>query len=237
MTHQWWYCWLLQLTGWTWEEGDMCLCPSVPHAWRDGPAHSWTEMWELKAYDWSISGCCRVHLIFSCKNKVLSLRIGFKNMQWCWTVCLRNDTWALKTGTSWRDWGHHRCCYRQNEALFAPAGSDDKDVLCPCAQNGDRCHWAWTVVKTMNKYNGRQTVETFFSVSRDFKQWLNGKYVIHLQTFQRTSCLYGQVTRSFAQGIGWCEKGSCCTWLWFGSWEGMPEIKPVNKTHSLVFSF
>lgn len=77
----------------------------------------------------------------------------------------------------------------------------------------------------------------FFSVSRDFKQWLNGKYVIRLQTFQRTSCLYGQVTRSFAQGIGWCEKGSCCTWLWFGSWEGMPEIKPVNKTHSLVFSF
>lgn len=147
----------------------MCPCPSVPHAWCDSPAHSWMEMWELKAYDWSISGCCRAHLIFSCKNVVVK---AWALKTWKQSsdigLCLRNDTWALKTGTSWRDWGHHHCCYRQNEALFAPAGSDDKDALCPCAQNGDRCHWAWTVEKTMNKYNDKLW-KLIFSVSREIK--------------------------------------------------------------------
>lgn len=155
--HLWWYCWLRQLTVWTWEEGDMCLCLSPPHAWCNSPAHSWMEMWELIASDWSISGCCPAHSIFSFKSKVLWLKLGLKHMttwQHCKTVFLNSDTLALKTWPRWRDCCHHQwyyCCC-QNEVPFVPGGSDDKNVLCPCVHYGGHSHWTWTIVKTMNKY-------------------------------------------------------------------------------------
>lgn len=165
--HQWWYCWPLQPTAWTWGEDDMCLSPSAPHPQHDCPAHLWMEMWELLVCDWSISGCCRARLIFSCNdNNVSRSSLGFKSTNgtwWWWTVCLRSDTWVRKTGASWRNWFQQQCCYRQNELLLAPAGSDDKNALCPCAQNGDRCHWTWASVKTMSYNNGRQT-KLFFGI-------------------------------------------------------------------------
>lgn len=51
-----------------------------------------------------------------------------------------------------------------------------------------------------------------------------------MQTPLRTICQCGPVTRSFVQCNGWCGRGSCYMWLWFGSWQGKSEMEPVKKT-------
>ena len=88
---------------------------------------------------------------FDCKIKYFKKHIRSKSLH----VYLKNHTWVLKTGRSWRDWCQQRCCCTQTETPFAPADSGGEDVLGPCAHSGARSHSTWTEVKTMNKYNAR----------------------------------------------------------------------------------
>lgn len=81
--------------------------------------------------------------------------------------------------------------------LLAPADSDGKDALCPHAHDDGHPHLTWDDCKDDKKKILMDCTGLFQHLWTHFKQCQSEK-----QTFQKTACPCGQVTRSAARCIG-----------------------------------